>query len=336
MVNLPAAWCWFGAGPAPVPGRYYIRRPGSRAVMRCHPEGTPGIDRDATVVVNDLGLRGRMPTEADKLKILAIGGSTVEDALLNDGETWCDQLEQHLGSGAWVGNMGRSGTTARHHAVQIERTLPYLPKPDVILVLCGLNDMLADLGLHGVEREPSAAGCFGHGPGVETPQLPPGSYNVGEAFARMKQRRSQVKPEHFEHRSPAVADLDRYRSSLGALVAPALLADAKLVFITQPAIWRFGMNEHDQGWLYAGGTGSPDRWLDDPDTPWLSPLSLAMALSAYNRVMREFRVTSHTLDLAEQLPRETENFYDDFHFSRSGAERVGEIVARGLKEAGIG
>ena len=133
--------------------RYYIRRPGSRAVMLCHPEGTPGIDRDSEVIINALGLRGRLPDHRDRTKLLVIGGSTVEDALLNDGETWCDHLAHNLG--AWVGNMGRSGWTARHHAIQLEKCLPNLPKADAVLVLCGLNDMLADLGCHGVEREPA-------------------------------------------------------------------------------------------------------------------------------------------------------------------------------------
>lgn len=313
-------------------GRYYIRRPGSRAIMRCHPEGTPGIDTDATVEINALGLRGRMPEDRDWPKILVIGGSTVEDALLNDAGTWCGQLEARL-PGSWVGNMGRSGCTARHHALQLEKCLPQLPKADAVVVLCGLNDMLADLGCHGVEREPTAAGCFGLAPGVESVDLPPGFFNVGEDFARLKRRRAQVRPEHFQHRSPTASDLALYRGSLEQIVDRIVENGAPPVLVTQPALWRFGMSERDQTWLYAGGSGSPDRWVEDPETPWLSPLSLAMALDAYNAVMRAVGADRAVpvIDLARHLPRETEHFYDDFHFSRAGAALVAEIVATGIR-----
>jgi hypothetical protein len=55
-------------------------------------------------------------------------------------------------------------------------------------------------------------------------------------------------------------------------------------------------------------------------------------LEAYNRttmqVCAERRLSC--VDLARELPKDAELFYDDFHFSRAGAMRAGSVVARSL------
>lgn len=308
--------------------RYYIRRPGAQATFLPHPEGTPGIYRPSRVVINALGLRGRLPTDSDRFKVLVLGGSGAEDALLNDEDTWCGRLETLLGPGVWVGNMGRSATNARHHAIQLRETLPYLPTPDAILVMCGVNDMLADLGCHGAEAEPTPGICFGAGPGIDD-GLDGQTFDLGASIWAFKKRRREVRPEDWidNFPSPAVA-LDRHAETLGKIAGLG-----PVIFVTQPALWRFGMGEAEDDHCYAGGVGGVDTWVN-PRTPWYRAFTLAMLLALYNDAMRltARRCGVALVDLADQLPREIENYYDDFHFSRIGASRVARIVAAFLAQ----
>lgn len=323
---FPLAAYMIAAGitnPAPITSdRYYIRRPGSSATFLPHPIGTLGIGRPSHVTVNALGLRGRMPTDSDHTKLLVIGGSTVEDALLNDEDTWCGQLEQRLGPGVWVGNMGRSGTTARHHVIQLRETLPYLPKPDAVLVMCGLNDMLADLGCHGAEREPTMGGCFGAGPGIaEHPDDQ--VFDVGAQFAAWKERRQRVPAKCWISMAPLpVAGLDAY-----AIALDGISGIAPVIFITQPTLWHRGMTIDEGRQCYAGGVGSPDKWAD-PETRWYHPTILMTMLAHYNATMRLVaeRLRFPLYDLAA-LPWGAEDFYDDMHFSARGAEVAAATLA---------
>src|SRR5262245_52427213 len=129
------------------PGSWYVLTPGWEIVFRPSIAGTPGIAREARTRINRLGLRGDLPDRSSQPRYLAIGGSTTEDIMLDFSESWAGHLQTHLrrcSPNAWVGNAGKSGTNARHHAMQLEKILPRLPRLDVVVMLSGLNDMLFD------------------------------------------------------------------------------------------------------------------------------------------------------------------------------------------------
>lgn len=319
------------AGAAAV--TYYIRRPGAHATFCGSPEGTPGIERDAVVRINALGLRGPMPSPDDRIKLLVIGGSTVEDMLLNDEDTWCGRLAEYLGPHAWIGNMGRSGTNARHHAIQLEHTRDYLPKPDATLILCGLNDMLADIGAHAAEREPTMAGCFGAGPGIGGDFEDGLTFDLGADFAHYKRCRRNVMPECWITEPPA----DFERSLFAYAESLVRLADVAVapVFLTQPTLWAAEMTAAELAHCYAGGIGSPAVW-DRPGTHWYRHDALAKMMACYNAVMHEACALAGApcIDLAAGLSRDTANYYDDFHFTAVGAARVARCVAREMRAWG--
>jgi len=317
--------------------RFYIRTPGTRATFLPHPEGTPGLFRPAEITINRHGLRGRVEREDDALRILAIGASVVEDIMLNDEDTWCERLAVRLGPRVWVANAGRAGCTSRHLAIQLEKLLPQLPRFDIVLVLCGLNDMLAGSGAHGVERAPSLKTCFGEGPGVPRPKSTGGVHPIGEFFALWKQRRQRVQLDDWLHQAPAdlARHLDRYAVTLEQIaeINLQLGGGARLVFITQPYLWRADLTEDEKRrYLYAGGLDDPGRWNRDPHTPWYDLMTLAAMGDAYNEVMRRAsrRRNVPCIDLAALLPQDPANYFDDFHFSVAGADAVAEIVAREL------
>ena len=95
------------------------------------------------------GLRGRYPSPG-RIDILAVGGSTTAESLINDGETWTDTLARTLsapGRPVHVANAGLDGHSTFGHAKALRQWFPRIPglKPRLVLFHVGINDaVLAD------------------------------------------------------------------------------------------------------------------------------------------------------------------------------------------------
>lgn len=121
------------------PTQSYIRTPGWTIAVR-HNDLPPFVDRDHTILINRLGLRGEVPPPSASPKIAVFGGSTTEDWVLEDSAIWVKRFEAALADCApqvWAGNFGKGGVNARHHLLQIPEILPYMPKLDRFVVLMG-------------------------------------------------------------------------------------------------------------------------------------------------------------------------------------------------------
>ncbi|MGV2336641.1 MAG UNVERIFIED_CONTAM: hypothetical protein LVR18_21890 [Planctomycetaceae bacterium] len=109
-----------------------------------------GVAAKGTFTTNELGLRGRsLPLARLKtldLSVLCVGGSTTECFYNSDEHAWPAVMEQKIAektSGeAFVGNAGRGGHIARHHAWQLKH-YRYAPEFEIVVVLCGWNDLSA-------------------------------------------------------------------------------------------------------------------------------------------------------------------------------------------------
>jgi lysophospholipase L1-like esterase len=345
------------------PAHFYVRTPGWEIVFKPSPTGTPGIHRPARIVINRHGLRGDMPGPG-RPRLVAVGGSTTEDIMLNDADTWTGQLQKLLRADdpqAWVGNMGKSGTNAIHHAMQLDKVLPQLPRIDLVIVLVGLNDMLYDFGIHHPRDMPESwheRQEFMYAP-PPRPSLAQRSalYHLaaraaaglalladpnaavvreveyGKMTEAYRARRAQVRPEDFIADAPALdTALAEYRARLDRVAQAAARHGARIAFLTQPSLWRADMEEAERNLLYAGGIGGTDQWFADPRTKWYGVNALASMLDAYNDTLRAFcRERNHRcIDVAAALPKSAAMFYDDFHFSAAGAAAVAAIVYRGL------
>lgn len=349
------------------PQQFYPRRPGSWGVFRPSPEGTPGIVTDAYVVINRHGLRGKGMGLRSQPRILVVGGSTVEDNLLNDPETWVGRLQERLRAyvpRVWVGNMGRAGSSAVHHALQLEWMLPQLKHIDLVVVLCGLNDMLYDGGMHMRPlRSPEwdLGMAFGYRPtdhmsvlerlaltstarrlitrlqfrlAGKSQDLP--VFEMGKAFEGFKARRRRVHLEDWITTMPDQrAALERYQKNLERILEICSRHEVELVFATQPAIWQPRMTAEQESRLYAGGLNDVSDWFADPHNRWFCVPLLDRMLAAYNAEMRAIceRQRLDCIDLAAKLPKDAAYFCDDFHFSVEGASAVADIVAEQLLQA---
>jgi len=133
------------------PAVYRLLQPGLRRVFDPDPALAQGISGPARFTVNDDGIRARrFGAPGAEVRILLVGGSTTECALLDEPETWGGIVEAELGQArdgrpVWVGNVGRAGHTARDHAVAVKFLLPQYGGMDLLLVLVGVNDLTAAL-----------------------------------------------------------------------------------------------------------------------------------------------------------------------------------------------
>jgi lysophospholipase L1-like esterase len=337
------------------PTAAYIRTPGWSMPVH-HNDLLPRVHEDHVININKLGIRGEPPSLLSSPRIAVFGGSTVEDWVLPERQTWVQQLGQGLRSCApnvWTGNFGKAGVNARHHFIQFPELVKYTPRIDMFVVLLGLNDFLFDLHIHhplvlpaGWWREQAL--MYDHGdegysallalglrlyrkwstPATATvPASDFGNYQkmLRDTYARVTDRQwVRELPDLSNH-------LDTYRQTISRLKGFADAYGAPIVFVTQPFIWSDTMSEVTRQKIFAGFIGSD---LQSPETKWYTSEALRTGLSAYNAALLEKCRTDGLLcvDAARLFEGHEDYFYDDFHFSPEGAAAIGAFVAENIKK----
>jgi hypothetical protein len=121
--------------------------------------------------------------------------------------------------------------------------------------------------------------------------------------------------------------LDEYRQRLETLGAECRLLGRRCVFLTQPTIWRSGLQADVQRLLLFGWVGPKFR-----PRGYVSVSELARGMDSYNQAMLDVCRAHHLecFDLAAALPKDTSVFYDDAHFTENGARLVAGALARYL------
>lgn len=296
------------------------------------------IDAHVIHTKNSLGFRGPEPPAnfANRLTIVAVGGSTTECFYLSDGKTWPERLAARLQPelrDLWVNNAGLDGHSTFGHLLLTRQALVPL-HPKVTLYLVGVNDMFADepRGFDKVAQNRWAA-LADHSE-LAAVLL---NFDRWRRTKRLEDLGSMPKPVALRDRPnrpvpPPVAErlwkeqdrrLVAFRERLEQLVALNREHGMEPVLITQPSL--------------LGGVDPRTRIDTRPmEVELWEKLDGALAwrlLERYNDVTREVGKERGvlTIDLARGLPKDSTFFYDFFHFTNQGADRVGEIVHDGLE-----
>jgi len=144
----------------PAPRVYRMLLPGT-TIFEPDVRFVHGIEGPARYIVNSQGVRGRdFGADGTEYRILQVGGSTAECAMLDEAENWGSIAERQLnatkdGRRVWVGNVGRSGLTSRDHLVTLRYLLPQYPAMNLAVVLLGVNDLTAALRQGTAYRSPT-------------------------------------------------------------------------------------------------------------------------------------------------------------------------------------
>lgn len=313
---------------------FHCRRPGLEFTYR--PQ--QGVMRDvgplAHVRFNSWGVRGSEPPAREvAYRILCVGGSSTACTYLDDSRTWPHLLETRLNSDGggrrvWVGNVGvPSYGTAEHR--QFVAQSPLVSEVDCMVVQAGVNDFMQCLA------GPQAAPLWTHSHVRQLVRDAIDRYAevddriedaAGQAYASRRRERSQA--DLINDLPPLEDCLAAYEGNLRQTIAHARRRQVRIVFTTQPVLWSDATTTTDASLLWFGRLS---------DGRYLSTSALRQGIDRYNDRLREV-CRSEQVELVDLgvLDGESAAFYDDSHFTETGARRVAELVARHIQATRAG
>jgi lysophospholipase L1-like esterase len=318
----------------PHPYLRWVRAPGLDLPLRSPLDG-----RSYTLRVDDEGFRSRLegplqPGRAED-RIFFVGGSTTENRVLPDEDTFPYRVEEALlgeGRSVRVFNTALNGGMIADSFSLIAHRLLALD-PDVIVVMHAINDMRAGLSSR-------------FDPSHYEDRRPPRPARPGDVFQRysrlyqliIKTRkrlktRTGLDGERYLERAQSTPyttgvdpsrGLPYFRRYLGMIASVCADAGVPLVLMTQPSLYKPVMEPSERDTLWMG-------WLDHGDLN-LDPPTLLRGMQAYNREIRRFASERDLtlIDLDAAVPKDLEHFYDDCHFTALGNRVVAETILAGL------
>jgi lysophospholipase L1-like esterase len=336
---------------------FYIFPPNQKFLRVTNPDFTPGVYRDAYFEANEFGIRADSYDRKFKKNILILGGSTAIDEFLHQELTWANQLQMILNTSVhwnptWVGNLGKSARHSGHHLDYMQRIVPYMPKPDYILILLGANDL--QLALRSSYRNLNADEELMFNYAVHPDTSFVSNFGIYRFYRKMKlwrlrekyafvsgsegikiwrECRQSVKEARHINILPDAKKQHQYmKDNLQEIVSLAQSYNAEVILITQPTLWNVASTNAEKSLLISGGVGPNTSWCKEKK--YYSLGALTKGISAINQITRDFCSENKLkcIDLARLLPPSTEYFFDDMHFNEDGAHRVAEIIAHNLME----
>lgn len=341
--------------------KYYLLLPGQRLKITLDPNFFHCLKSPVFHFINRDGERGgEVPrSRAELYRVLVVGGSAAACALLDQDKTWSAVLEQLLNRpealarlGArrvHVGCAGKSLLDTQALPRVLERVLPRYRRLDLVVLWCGVADLLSWLAQgapEGVAPEPLPDDqCY-----AAYPTRPLGWRPAQTALAAAYRR---VRPYVFR-RTRHLADAGRTiraeasaRASVTAFTpltqdpseamracresmrAACEIASrcAGRVLVMQPPCWKEATSTPDEEkvLLWHGRIGGqkngPPRFLSPTDLCRL----VSLAASAVSEAAAQARTEQISVQQAlDELPQA---FYDRVHLTEAGARAVAQEVA---------
>lgn len=316
----------------------------------------PKLDPLIVNTRNSLGFRGpgRPPDYADRLTIITVGGSTTECFFLNDDKTWPFLLEKRLQAvipAVWLNNAGLDGHSTVGHLALLNQIVAPL-KPKVVLFLVGANDVGRESENNFDKYFMGHAYASGNSPRILFYRFSEHSELISLALNLFRAYRAQA--QGLSHRELVLAQLPRvdgpspeaiemlkkehapylagYAGRIASLVEACRRNSIEPVLITQPALYGAGIDPTtgvDLGAVgIAFGINGMGHASLHPDgasngrTEW-------MILEWYNDVTRRVGQAQNVkvIDLAREMPKDSQYYYDFFHYTNAGARKIAELVS---------
>ncbi len=347
----------------PAPRDYAILPPRYERTFEPRPEIMPGVSGPSLYRTNSLGLRGDEPALDADPRLVAVGGSATECLYLDQSEAWPQIVQERLRAShphAWVGNAGRSGHTTREHLLQIERLIASEPKPQLLLVMAGVNDLCKRLA-QDADYDPramqapethralvlSAFSVLPDGPESNLPWFkqtalwrlashlrsryttdPRVQQTTGDIYIEWRRRRHAASALRKDLPDLGTA-LEEFRDNLSTCVREARAAGVAVALLEQPALWKDGLPPELEALLWMGGVG---EYTTTDGCEYYTSSALAQGLARYNKVVGDVGAAegAQVVALSSAISGEPRYFYDDVHFTEEGARAVAALVADAL------
>lgn len=303
---------------------------------------TDKLDKIVYTSRNHMGFRGDPPPKnfAEYLTIITVGGSTTACELISDHKTWCDILAVKLKSkfnSLWLNNAGLDGHSTFGHIVLMEDYVIRI-RPKVVMFLVGANDIgleapriydqdqlkkplpgfIKPLWDSLVQRSEVLIYTINFFRFVKAKKY--GLRHTLWDFHQMNQidiPADEVPPIIREHKQKY---LTPYAERLNKLINISRENSIEPVLITQPSVF---------GDLIDPTTGINLARVST--TGWNGKVFWQI-LELYNDVVRNIAAERHVglIDLAREMPKRTEYYYDTYHFTNIGCQKVAEIIFQHL------
>jgi lysophospholipase L1-like esterase len=303
---------------------------------------TDKLDKIIYTSRNHMGFRGDPPLEnfAEHLTIIAVGGSTTACELISDNKTWCDLLAVKLKSkfkSLWLNNAGLDGHSTYGHIVLMEDFIIKI-RPKAVLFLVGANDIgleaprIYDQDQFKKPLPGLAAQLWDRL--VNKSEVLTYSINFCRFFKAKKRGLTHTLWNFHEMNQfdiPAeevplilleqkLKYLVPYAERLNRLIEISRQNSIEPILITQPSVL---------GDLFDPTTGINLARVNS--TGWNGKVYWQV-LELYNDVTRNIAAAQKVglIDLAREMPKRTEYYYDIYHFTNAGCQIVAEIIYQNI------
>jgi len=290
-----------------------------------------------TVYTRDkFGLRGTYP-DPSKIGILTVGGSTTDNRMISDGDTWQDWLHREfLESGDTlyvvtaevngVVNAGVNGHTSYGNIKSFERWFPLIPnlKPKYILFLLGALDFnLSADKVESSDEKITFKDKFMTNSALWHLKRTIGSFFTAEAKTRQKpttlEWTDQSQLDSVAYDTLMQKNLIAFEKRLLRLIELSRALGGEPIFITQPTpMWKFVNGK-------VVGSTFPMSYFGTP----MNGLDYYYMMRRQDQLIKRVATEHGTycIDVVPDTSWTADDWYDiASHFTPQGCERFGKIV----------
>jgi lysophospholipase L1-like esterase len=271
----------------------------------------------------------------DTIRILTLGGSTTKNGHLPAEDRYPAVLEKLLRSAhpemkIEVFNGGQDTFTTKHSLINYVTNMKDW-KPDIVIIMHGINDLYRscldpDYTMGDYNR------LWSHFYGSSVKAAKPRSF-IEELFLKPLLSKWYAAYLQIEEDRP----LDQYRSLpdfkryLTSLVSYLKHDGVKVILMTEPYLYKDAMTEDEKLELIFGKMFCKKQiyWIG---YAYPSPGSLKEAMDAFNKAAIEVAKEQGVayIDLERLIPKNTDYFIDDVHYTKLGSEKAAEFAAESI------
>jgi len=297
---------------------------------------------------NNMGFRGpylAMPKPPEECRIFMVGGSTTECLYLDERATITMQLQRYLQEQypdsvmIRVYNAGKGGDRSFDHVAMITQRIVHLD-PDVIILFCGLNDLLAAMAGVDYVHLPQAGRARYSFPDLLAYlatefQISRHVMNIVSSTSDADVRQAIPFHSNYENlarlcksyplakNGPETA-IAPYERNVRTIIGVVRAHGVPLMLMTQPTTWNSRIDPGAAEW----------HWMNCADSVRYRERDMDRAMEAYNDVLRrlsgEYEIP--LVDLARMIPKTRDVIYDDCHFNINGAGVAAMMVGKAVVE----
>jgi lysophospholipase L1-like esterase len=266
--------------------------------------------------------------DSSKLNIFCLGGSTTEFRDKKNRD-WPGLLEKELlktdgFSKVKVHNIGRQWYSTQHILINYILNLREY-KPDVIIVMENINDMLHNADFSWLSNG-EFRDDYGNFLGPLTRLIKFGGFS--EYFLKtINGLWYQDKPVEIE--ANEFPGLKAFERNLNTIITLAREDDTKVILMTQPNLYKDTMSVEEissLGMIHGEAVGNGKKWTYSTGRN---------GMRLYNDKIREIAKTNDgvaLIDLELHVPKTLDYFYDDVHYTSEAYDIIAPYIAEKLRE----